>query len=97
MKLKHQGNQDQEESNFASLSFRASQEPGKSIWTKKCSQQSDTCFDSANGKALSARRHNFHKQQEWVSVGSFDVLGPRKVTMKNKTECFVFCGSLLNI
>lgn len=97
MKLKHQGNQDQEESDFASLGFRASQEPGKSIWTKKCFQQSDARFDSANGKALSACRHNFHKQQEWVSVGYFDVLGPRKVTMKNKTECFVFCGSLLNI
>lgn len=63
MKLKHQGNQDQNESDFASLGFRASQKPGKYIWTKKCSQQRDTCFDSANGKAFSARRHNFYKQQ----------------------------------
>lgn len=97
MKLKHQGNQNQEESDFALLSFRASQEPGKSIWTKKCSQQRDTRFDWANDKALSARRHDFFKQEEWVSVGYFDVLGPRKVTMKNKTGCFVFCGSLLSI
>lgn len=97
MKLKHQGNQDQEESDFASPSFRATQEPGKSIWTKKCSQQSDARFDSANDKALSAHRHNFYKQQEWVSVGCFDVLGTRKVIIKNKTKCFVFCGSLLNI